>query len=380
MNRAIESAEASIGKIVEKIQRSTYLPVWHASVFRIVFGFFLLLFDTPYYGWMSGIPDSLFNPPLLSVSRLFSGFPSDKILFSVDILAVLLIICITVGICSRISGFIFVFIYLVGSSFQYSFGKIDHTIMVIAALLCFSFSNWGTENALIPDKRWSLHSLSSSVLAVLISFGMFTAGFEKLLYWVDLDLSTNGFLSWFYSGYFNLGRQYLLADIVFGLPRWLLELMDYSAVLLELSPFACLLAGERFWKSWVLVACLFHLANTCLLNITFIVHIPVYLAFFLYPLPSRVKLENAVWLSRLIRFIYIPAALIGSLHIALRLGGKGVDYLVALLIPLDRALNLWFVAALWLCTAILGFLSLLSCHPKRREYAKQDSYIQPTPK
>lgn len=368
------SGDDLIEKIVKRIQRSTCLPVWHASIFRIFFGFFLLLFDTPYFGWMGDVPNSFFNPPLLSVSRLFPGFPSDEILFALDILVVPLAVFITVGIRPRISGFAFVFIYLVGSSFEYSFGKIEHAIMPIAALLCFSFSNWGTKNALVPDRRWPFHSLSSAVLAVLISFGMFTAGFEKLLYWVDFDLSTNGFLSWFYSGYFNLGGQYLLADLVFRLPRWLLELMDYSAVVLELSPFLCLLSGARFWKSWLLVACMFHLATTCLLNITFMVHIPVYSVFFLYPLLDRVKLKNNLRLSRLIRLIYIPATLMGSLHIALRLGGEGVDYLIALLIPLDRALNLWFTAALWVGTVVLGFFSLLSYNRKPREYAKQDSY------
>ena len=67
-----------------------------------------------------------------------------------------------------------------------------------------------------PDRRID-HKMATRALAtagVLIAFGMFTAGFEKALHWVNFDLSRNGFLSWFYRGYYTLDRKLLLAPVV----------------------------------------------------------------------------------------------------------------------------------------------------------------------
>ena len=252
----------------------------------------------------------------------------------------------------------FLLVYIAGNSFQYSFGKIDHGgVMLMATLLCFSFSNWGTQNALVPDKPGPFHVHSSALLGIVLSFGMFTAGFEKLLSWVDFDLGTNGFLSWFYSGYFSLGRQALLADTVFYMPPFLLEILDYSAVLFELLPFVCLIAGSRFWKGWLLIACGFHMANTSLLNIVFMTHVPIYSAFFLYPLLDQMSFEKSRHFRKAIRLIYFLITSIGVLHIVLRLSGKGVD---ALLIPDSGSSRLWFSVILWAGAIVLGVLSLRS--------------------
>ncbi len=361
MKSPVLFAEKIIKKILTRIQRSVPIPEWHSSIFRIFLGIYILLFSISEFGWINDVPKSLFNPPLISLSRLFSGFPSG-ILFYLNILIVLFAVFITLGIRSRASSLTFVVINIFGDSFIYSFGKIDHGgVMLIATLVCFSFSNWGTKNALIPDKYCPYHKLSSVLLAILLAFGMFTAGFEKLIFWVDFDLSTNGFLSWFYPGYFNLGKQELLANLVFYLPTPFLEILDYSAVIFELAPFLCLIAGARFWKSWLLLACVFHLANACLLNITFLNHLPIYCAFFLYPTLDRAKLEKTMQMKRLIRFTYILAILLGAMHIALRLRGDGV---ASLLISADGISKLWFSLILWPGAIILGFLGLFSHHRK----------------
>jgi hypothetical protein len=357
--RLAGSAEQLIGRVVKRIQSSTYLPVWHASVFRIFLGMFILVIYTPNYGWLSSVPPSLYNPPLLSMARLFSGFPPAIVLQVLDLLIVLLAVCIAVGIRTRISCLAYIVIELFMSSFRYSFGKIDHTgILLLTTLFCFSFSNWGTKNAIAPDRSLSFHPYASGMVAVLLSFAMFTAGFEKLLKWIDFDLSTSGFLFWFYHGYFNLGRQYLFADAVFDLPIWLLELMDYTAVIFELSPFLCLLAGARFWKLWLLVACTFHLANVFLLNIIFTSHLAVYCSFFLYPLIIK---KNGKRFLRTLRFFYVVAVLMGAIHIVLRLSGNGVE---SLLMPPNEVARLWIDVILWIAAIVLGIFSLLAKRQK----------------
>jgi hypothetical protein len=111
--------------------------------------------------------------------------------------------------------------------------------------------------------------------------------------WLDFDLSRNGYLAWFYFGYFNMGRHHLLAPAVFSFPVWLFELFDYTAVLFENSGFIWLLLGRRPWRMWLLVAAGFHLTNTLLLNIPFDVHLPVLLAFTDL---SRAETVMAAWL------------------------------------------------------------------------------------
>ncbi|MEM1309666.1 MAG: hypothetical protein AAGF98_09325, partial [Cyanobacteria bacterium P01_H01_bin.153] len=201
-----------------------------------------------------------------------------------------------------------------------------------------------------------------AVLACILSFGMFTAGYEKYQNWLDFDLGTNGVLSWFYPGYFNLDSQFLMADLVFKIPFWLLELMDYSAVLLELTPFLCLIAGARFWKAWLLTACMFHLANLLILNIPFGHHIPVYCCFFLCPLLQEEKIRNNIWFIKFVRSIIVFAILIGITHIAFRLSGNGV---ISFLKPTMRnTFSLLIDAVTWTALLILGSVSLWSHRDK----------------
>jgi hypothetical protein len=170
---------------------------------------------------------------------------------------------------------------LIGLNFQYSFGKIDHENLIYALLFCMAFSDWGCGLALWPDKmmksEWAGKSLA--VLSVFICFAMFTAGFGKALVWVDLDTSTSGFLGWSQRGIIEQGRNYLLSDLVASFPPFLLEAIDYIAVIFELSPIIFLLYSKSAWKIWLLVACFFHLGNTLFLNIPFMSHSLLYLVF-----------------------------------------------------------------------------------------------------
>jgi hypothetical protein len=214
-------------------------------------------------------------------------------------------------------------------------------------------------NALIPNKSLSFRWYPTAVLSVIICFGMFTAGFEKLLRWVDFDLSTSGFLSWFYSGYFSLGQTFILADLVFIFPPLINEILDYSAVVFELSPFFFLLAGACFWKAWLLVACIFHFTNTCLLNITFDTHLVVYCSFFLYPLLQEKRYSKFCLQKKFLSPVCILSTLFGIYHLSQRLIGKCTSYLFIPHYSADRQSVLYVSLFLWISMFVLGFLSLL---------------------
>ncbi|MGB3586645.1 MAG: hypothetical protein WBA23_08905 [Tunicatimonas sp.] len=246
-------------------------------------------------------------------------------------------------------GFTFLIIYFFANTFAFGFGKIDHVILLPLTLLCFSFSNWGTMYALKPDRRLPFHNSSLGILGIFISFGMFTAGFEKLLVWVDFDTSTSGFLNWFYSGYFGYGRQLLLADWVFYLPKLVIEAMDYLAVVFELSAFLWLIRGPFSWRIWLLCACAFHLTNTLLLNIPFYIHVPVFAAFSFSSLHFQLR-------SSSVRVVAVIASLLGLTHLIMRILGQGGHFLF-----MSNAKLEWTVyssVVLWMVSLVFSLLTL----------------------
>ena len=289
MKKFFDWIEAKLAFLWRKAEDASENDDRSLSLLRILYGLFIILFATPSFLWIGKVPQSLFLPPFFSLANLFDGFPSYPWLLAIDISLIICTICLLLGVKARYAGILFSLLYIIGSSFQYSFGKIDHLIMFPVFILGLSFTNWGVDYALIPDKKVSkqLQRRVLAILAVLLCFGMFTAGYEKALSWIDFDLEKGGFLRWFYGGFFSQGRKYLLAPFVLLVPPQTFEIFDYFAVVFELSPIIALLAGKQWWQLWLFVACMFHLGNTLLLNIPFIEHAPIYLSFI--PLSSFLK-------------------------------------------------------------------------------------------
>jgi hypothetical protein len=117
------------------------------------------------------------------------------------------------------------------------------------------------------------------LFAVLLGFGMFSAGLNKAFVWIDFDLSTSGVLSWFYPNRLTFEREFLLASRLGGIPRWLFEVADYAAPLLELGAIVALLSSRRVWLGWLLAATVFHVLNVLVLNINFVGYAVLYTCF-----------------------------------------------------------------------------------------------------
>lgn len=183
------------------------------AINRIIICSFVLLFFTPHFGWIGDIPKEFFNPPTLSIANLFNGFPSTQLFKLIDIIIVALLIFITIGIKCRISGIILFLLIIFGNSFRYSFGKIDHGILPWIVIFLMSFSGWGEKYSLFPDSKSTSgkNNRILSIIGIMICFGFFSAGFPKLIYWIDFDLKTSGILSWYYRSYYTLDRTFLLA-------------------------------------------------------------------------------------------------------------------------------------------------------------------------
>lgn len=327
------------------------------SLLRIFYGLFIILFATPSFFWIGKVPQGLFFPPFFSLGNLFDSFPSTLWLLTIDILLIICTICLLLGVKARYAGILFGLFFIIGASFQYSFGKIDHGIMFPVFILGLSFTNWGVDYALIPDKKVSkqMQRRVLAILAVLLCFGMFTSGFEKALHWIDLDWEKGGFLSWFYSGYFSLGRKYLLAPLVLVVPPQIFEIFDYFAVVFELSPMIALLAGRKWWQLWLLVASIFHLSNTLLLNIPFTNHALVYLSFI--PISSFIKKTQIHWSkAQIVLFASSMTGVIAIHHLFYFSTSNSISPLVMYALPLVKSkqeLLLYVDLLVWILTICL---------------------------
>lgn len=264
------------------------VPDLSLGVLRWIVGLYLLLASAPRYTWIADVPAGLFNPPPLSPAYLFGGFPSGPMFGLLEALMLVALTTMTIGWLTRTSTFALALCMMLGNSFTYSFGKIDHGFLVTALLVCMGIAGWGRHLSVDSARTGgSGDGMSTSLqtqrglslYGTLLAFGFLTAGVPKALKWIDGDASTSGILSWYYPKRLSLGHDQLLSGHLPGIPLILLELADYGAVLFELVGFLALLAGRRWWLTFLLTASAFHLANTLVLNISFAAQALTYLTF-----------------------------------------------------------------------------------------------------
>src|SRR5260221_2494718 len=315
MTKSLIFIERSLTIFWQRLEDTCSNDARSLGLFRIFWGMYILLFFTPYSAFVGQFPEVFNTPPVLTFASFFAGFPPYWLMLAGDLVRIWLVVLITIGIKTRFCTIVLCLLTFISNNFVYSFGKIDHDALVWAVSLCLAFTDWGVPYALVPDRRVNpkVATRALATAGVLIAFGFFTAGFEKALHWINFDLSTGGFLGWFYGGDLILDRKLLLAPLVFRVPPQLFKILDYAAVAFELSPFFFLLAGRTAWRAWLLVAICFHLANALLLNIPFYGQVLVYLPFVAFArsfgrLNVGVRATNAVFSWR--GFVCIFAAII----------------------------------------------------------------------
>ena len=189
MKKFIFSIDTSVSVFWSRVEKSCANDAKSLGAYRIIWAIFVCLFYMPNFSWLGHVPQGFFNPPPLSIAALFSGFPPWWVLQTTDIVIVVFVVLIGFGIKARLCSLVLPVIYLLISAFGYSFGKIDHGTLPWTILLCLSQTNWSTHYALLPDRVVS-NQRANRALAVagtLVGFAFFTAGFEKMIVWIDLD-------------------------------------------------------------------------------------------------------------------------------------------------------------------------------------------------
>lgn len=307
-----------------RVSATVAVPDSSLGVLRWVIGIYLLVFSAPHFAWIHDVPRGMFNPPILSLSYLIGGFPPAPTLLLLDLVALLALVAMTIGWKTRAATLTLATSRLIGGSFAYSFGKIDHDILLTALLFCMVIANWGRFHSYDARNRPSGEGAETSrrtrqglaLFATAVAFGFLTAGLPKLIGWVDGDLSTSGVLRWFYGGRGSLGRDQFLGGYLPGTPAIMLELGDYAAVALEVVAFGALLWCRRSWRLYLAIVALFHLSTILILNISFGVQVLTYLAF--VNLRIFEPLMGRAWLKVVALALVLVAA---TWHVVARLGG-----------------------------------------------------------
>ncbi|RYZ08253.1 MAG: hypothetical protein EOO73_09330 [Myxococcales bacterium] len=307
------------------------MPGASLGLFRWVFGLYLLLLELPSWSWLHRVPVALFDPPPLSPAALVPSFPGAPFFAVLDVLLVVCLCAVIVGYRTRAFTAAYLALVLVGTNFNYCFGKIDHGSVLSSALLAgMAWADWGryysVDSLLREPEREPGRARTSkralSLFAAVLAFGMLTAGLPKAWSWIDFDLGTSGFLAWYYPNRESLGRDYLLAPLVPQTPLLALELADYVGASFEMLGIFALVSTRRLWRGWLMIAALFHLANAAALNIAFTQQALVYAVFadlsrLAPPLPRPEALRRAL------RWLVPGVCALGALRVGLRLEGIG---------------------------------------------------------
>ena len=367
----------------QRVSSSVEVPADSLGLFRWIYGVFLLV-ETPYFAWIDHVPHGLFNPPILSPAFLLGGFPASPFFSILDAIVVASLCLVTVGYRTRFFTVVLIAGLLAGFNFRYSFGKVDSDIIILMVLVCMEMAGWGNYYSIDVllgrvDRVASLEAQHQanrglSLFAVLLSFGMITAGLGKARSWIDFNLRTSGFLMWFYPQYYDLGRHLLLAKWVPHIPIPALELGDYLGPMFELSGFPALLYSRRTWRMWLFIACTFHLMNALLLNIAFNEQALSYLLFVDLSSVAFTRWQRFAQ-RRVIVALSCFVFFLGMSHIVMRSFGYGSR--IVFVSSVDREQPFFLYFCIPICAFVLARLARALVGPhrdgrNRREHAALD--------
>ena len=276
-----------LNKTLDHLIYSEYRqPEGAMSLFRIVYSSFIIfIVGVPQFRWISDYPNYFYEPPKLSLAALFSGFPSFTFLLVIDILLVGLFVLLLFGFYTRVVSISIFLLLIIGHSFYYSFGKINHdTLLMTYVPLAMAFSNWGRHFSLDHQRLGSTRNSNERhwpilLLAILLGFGMFSAGVSKLVGgWLDPTVQTvkNFVITLHY--YDNFPERFIQPYLI-GYDNWLFwEAMDFTAVIFEIG-FLLAVIKQKLFRIFIIIAITFHTINVLIFSISFVNNLALYLLF-----------------------------------------------------------------------------------------------------
>lgn len=219
-----------------------------------------------------------------------------------------------IGFFTRLSSVVFSVCYLFGTTFEYSFGKIDHFLLPYILPLFMAFAGWGEHYSV--DSRHDLKPVNAklrvyvlAIFALTVAFSFFTSGLAKAVQgWWKWDV--DGVKYHLFRSYFGPGKEASLAEYFLSIKSHLFwKASDYTVLAFELG-FILSILNKKVFRAFCAFAVVFHSMNYFLLNIPFTGNLIVYLLFMewkpVFELSKRSFKRITVTLPILATVIVVP--------------------------------------------------------------------------
>jgi hypothetical protein len=230
-------------------------------IYRIFFAAALLLFHLPLNSPAAGMPASFFRPPP-SIAMFFHGFPPTWVFVFADYLLILGALCLLFGYRTRLVGRLWAALDIAVNSFTFSLGRIEHTILIPATVLCLSWSAWGERYSAdahirlpLPRSRWPTWPVT--LLMFTLGLCMLSAALPKIRTgW--LGFSDECCRGQIIGNYIWQERPSAAALLILSIHSHLFwKLLDWGTITLEIS-FIFAMFSLLAMRLTASVACLFH--------------------------------------------------------------------------------------------------------------------------
>ena len=271
--------------------------------------------------------------------------------------AVTLTLALLVGWHTRLVGLALAAVLLVGNTFEYAIGKINHDILLLVVLVTMSFSGWGRRFSV--DERRSVGMAPAAawpvaLLALVVGFAMFSAGLPKAMAgW--LDPRTQSAEYHLLVNYYVFERPTVVGRLALDhVPTAGWEALDWATVGLELS-FLPAAFSRRATLAVCGLAVLFHAVIHATMEISFSTNLLAYAMFVDWAAgPSRSRIDG-VWsglavLSRARGWQILAAGIVASL-----LYGAVADPMLARLRPIVDIDRVRFSLAMLAAVGVVVF-------------------------
>lgn len=252
------------------------------GIYRILFAACILFVYLPEHLWISGFPNSFFTPPPGPTAIFFTGFPGlwfFRLLNGLEVVAATLLIF---GCRTRLASLSLGIMLFVGNCWAFSFGKINHDILMILVPLVMAFSTWRDAYSVDAKQRGPSEAQGSAwpvaLIALLTAFGMMSAAVPKVASgW--LNPHSHAVLGRMLLNIFVIGRSNWIATILLRIHSGLFwEFLDYATVAVEAS-FLFLVVRRKWFRIVCAAACFFHLGIALSMNIAYWPNLLAYGAF-----------------------------------------------------------------------------------------------------
>ncbi|MEM7104585.1 MAG: hypothetical protein AAF502_15720 [Bacteroidota bacterium] len=185
------------------------------------------------------------------------------------------------GFKTRISGVLHTCFLLVAFAFVFSFGNIYHLILWAIFPLVMSFTNWGNSfsiDRLIGNSKRPVEGWPIALMSYFIGFAFFTSGIAKMTGgWLNIEESAT--YQYLVLVTFQTGRLGFFNELLLDASNsFLWELIDWFVVWFE-TLFLFAVLKKSIFRWFCVFGIIFHFAILVLLEISFSIHLVVFLVF-----------------------------------------------------------------------------------------------------